>query len=98
MRSRYCAYFLKLEDYLLRTWHLDTRPSLLHLADDPTHWQRLEILKCHAGGADDTRGKVEFKAYYLVPGGVNYLREISNFVRENGAWFYIDGKIKPVRR
>jgi SEC-C motif-containing protein len=98
MRSRYSAYALKLEDYLLQTWHPGTRPPQLHLADDPTRWQRLEILKCHAGGPADTRGKVEFKACYLVPGGVSYLREISNFVRENGVWFYVDGKIKPVRR
>ena len=29
MRSRYSAYVLKLEDYLLATWHPDTRPRQL---------------------------------------------------------------------
>jgi SEC-C motif domain protein len=97
MRSRYSAFSLGLADYLLRTWHFRKRPAHIDLADDPTDWQRLEILKCHAGRPGDTRGKVEFKAYYLVPGGISYLHEISSFVRENGAWLYVDGKIKPAR-
>jgi SEC-C motif-containing protein len=31
MRSRYSAYVLGLEDYLLATWHADTRPAALDL-------------------------------------------------------------------
>ena len=31
MRSRYAAYVLKLEDYLLATWHPRTRPPSLSL-------------------------------------------------------------------
>ena len=31
MRSRYTAYVLKLEDYLLATWHPSTRPQQLDL-------------------------------------------------------------------
>lgn len=97
MRSRYSAFFLKLEDYLMQTWHPRTRPATLELDDDNTDWQKLEILKRHAGTTVDTRGKVEFKAYYRVPDGAGCLHEISNFVRENGVWFYVDGKIKPAR-
>ena len=33
MRSRYCAYVLGLEPYLLATWHASTRPAALHLAE-----------------------------------------------------------------
>lgn len=98
MRSRYSAFFLKLEDHLMQTWHSSMRPAKLDLRDDDTNWQKLEILKRHAGGSTDTRGKVEFKAYYLMPDGIGYLHEISNFIRENGVWFYVDGKIKPMRR
>src|SRR5699024_8297886 len=32
MRARYCAYVLQREDYLLDTWHPETRPMALHLA------------------------------------------------------------------
>jgi len=32
MRSRYSAYVLKLEAYLLATWHPGTRPAALDLA------------------------------------------------------------------
>ena len=32
MRSRYSAYGLGLEPYLLATWHVSTRPAALHLA------------------------------------------------------------------
>src|SRR6185437_10051180 len=32
MRSRYSAYVLKREDYLLASWHADTRPASLRLA------------------------------------------------------------------
>jgi SEC-C motif-containing protein len=32
MRSRYSAYVLKREDYLLATWHPSTRPANLKLA------------------------------------------------------------------
>ena len=35
MRSRYSAYVLGLEDYLLRTWHSDTRPPVLSLDAEP---------------------------------------------------------------
>ena len=32
MRSRYSAYVLGLEVYLLATWHVSTRPAVLDLA------------------------------------------------------------------
>ncbi|XLM23157.1 hypothetical protein MKD33_17040, partial [Chromobacterium piscinae] len=34
MRSRYSAYALGLEAYLLATWHASTRPEALNLAED----------------------------------------------------------------
>jgi len=38
MRSRYSAYVLKLEPYLLATWHATTRPATLDLAADNIKW------------------------------------------------------------
>ena len=92
MRSRYSAYVLKLEDYLLATWHPDTRPSELDLAADGSKWLGLEVRK-HAV-QDDTHATVEFVARYRIAGRGYRLHEISRFVREDGRWFYLDGDLK----
>jgi SEC-C motif-containing protein len=92
MRSRYSAYVLGLEPYLLATWHSSTRPERLDLAaDGPTKWLGLDI-KRHVMQAED-RAIVEFVARYRVAGRGHRLHEISNFVREDGRWFYVDGLI-----
>ncbi len=45
MRSRYSAYALKNETYLLQSWHPDTRPPDLDLTNDSTQWKKLHILQ-----------------------------------------------------
>ena len=62
MRSRYSAYVLKLEDYLLVTWHPTTRPSELDLAADGTKWLGLEVRQHQQ--QDDSHATVEFVARY----------------------------------
>lgn len=88
MRSRYSAYVLQLEHYLLATWHPDTRPTSLDLADDTTKWLGLEI-KRHE--TDGDHAIVEFIARHKVGGKAHRLHETSRFARENGHWLYIDG-------
>lgn len=91
MRSRYTAYTLLREDYLLATWHASTRPSALGLAEDePTKWIALEVKRHEQTDVD--HAKVEFVARYKVNGRAFRLHEISRFVRENGKWFYVDGE------
>jgi len=90
MRSRYSAYALKLEDYLLATWHPKTRPASLDLADDNTKWIGLEVKKHLVESVD--RATVEFVARYKVGGRAHRLHEISRFVKEDGRWFYVDGE------
>jgi SEC-C motif domain protein len=90
MRSRYSAYALKLETYLLATWHPDTRPAGLDLATDNTKWLGLEVKKHQSESAD--RATVEFVARYKIGGRAGRLNEVSRFVREGGSWFYVDGK------
>ena len=89
MRSRYSAYVLKLESYLLATWHLDTRPANLNLESESTKWLGLEV-KNHAQQSAD-RATVEFVARYKVNGRAHRLQEVSRFVLEEGRWFYLDG-------
>lgn len=89
MRSRYSAYVLGLEDYLLATWHPDTRPAALELEQDPARWLGLEV-KQH----DQVSGEhatVTFVARHKVGGRAFRLHEHSRFQRIDGRWFYLDG-------
>ena len=60
MRSRYSAYALALEHYLLATWHPSTRPAALELDAARAKWLGLEVKRHHA--ADDDHAEVEFIA------------------------------------
>lgn len=92
MRSRYTAFVLAREDYLLDTWHPSTRPASLDLQSAKVKWLGLRILSTEAGGPDDDAGRVEFVARYR-PGGAPAVRlhENSRFAREGGRWRYVDG-------
>lgn len=92
MRSRYAAYTLGREDFLLATWHHSTRPASLELASEPHRkWLGLEVKRHERPGLD--HAVVEFVARYKVGGCAHRLHEISRFVREAGQWFYVDGDI-----
>ena len=91
MRSRYAAYVEAARDYLLASWHPDTRPPRLDL-DPDQRWLGLKILSTEAGGADDEAGVVEFVARSKVAGRGQRLHEISRFSRYRGAWVYVDGE------
>lgn len=92
MRSRYTAYTLGHEDYLLVTWHYSTRPASLELASEPRRkWLGLEV-RCHEQ-PEPNHAVVEFVARYKVKGRAYRVREISRFVHEVGQWFYVDGDI-----
>ena len=92
MRSRYVAYALGREDYLLATWHPSTRPAALGLDGQPgMRWIRLDIKRHETLG--DARAVVEFVARYRVGGRARRLHETSRFVLEDGRWFYVDGDV-----
>jgi SEC-C motif-containing protein len=92
MRSRYSAYVLKLEAYLLATWHPDTRPTSLDLAADNCKWLGLEVKKHFQESLDFAT--VEFVARYKIGGRAHRLHEISRFLRTEGRWFYVSGEFK----
>ena len=94
MRSRYTAYTLEDEGYLLATWHPSTRPDSLKLADGPhKKWLGLRVSRHEQTG--ENHSVVEFVARYKVGGRAHRLHEISRFVRESGRWFYVDGETSP---
>jgi len=98
MRSRFSAFVLKLGDYLRASWHPDTRPEELDLDNSPD-WASLRILESSQNGEN---GLVHFQAIYRLNPGWGYLQERSQFVRENGRWYYLNGQphegiLKPGR-
>ena len=94
MRSRYSAYVMKEEQYLLDTWHETTRPKALNLEQDMlTKWIGLEVIATNQGEAQDDFGTVEFIARYKVNGKAERFSEISRFCKENGKWYYLDGEL-----
>jgi SEC-C motif-containing protein len=94
MRSRYTAYALGNEPYLLNTWHVSTRPTSLNLGEQPApQWIGLKILRHEP--LDDTHAIVEFVARYKVNGRAFRLQETSRFLKENGRWFYVDADSVP---
>jgi len=92
MRSRYTAFALRDEDYLLSSWHPTTRPTDVAL-DERIRWRRLEIVDRVAGGPFDRDGVVEFAAFWVQGQERGSLRERSRFVREGRHWLYVDGDV-----
>lgn len=94
MRSRYTAYTLGLEDYLLKTWHPDTRPATIGLIDEAsTQWLGLQVKQAVTTSEDIAI--VEFIAKYKIGGRAYRLHEISRFTRLDGRWLYLDGDLDP---
>ncbi len=93
MRSRYTAYVLEQEAYLLATWHASRRPADC-VTDAGTRWLGLEVRDVQA--QDTTHAEVEFVARMRHPGGqASRLHERSRFVREDdGRWYYVDGDLR----
>ena len=88
MRSRFSAFCVGDEAYLLRTWHPTTRPPHIGL-DKALRWERLEILQTSGGGFLDSEGTVRFRAHYVERGRAGFQEENSRFVVQDGAWLYV---------
>ncbi len=93
MRSRYSAFVFKNEQYLFQTWHKSNRPKALNLANQNVNWTGLKVLSVEAGADNDYKGKVEFIAEFKISDKSGKLHEISNFIKEDSKWFYVNGKI-----
>lgn len=95
MRSRYSAFAVGEDAYLLRTWDPGTRPRRLRL-DPDDRWTGLEVLGTTGGGLFDQVGTVSFRAHR--EDGVQ--AEDSAFRREGGRWVYVGprcaGRVRSV--
>lgn len=86
MRSRFSAYVLQLENYLLNTWHASTRPENIAF-DSNMYYLTLHIL--HTEG-----NLVHFQAIGQENGNYFCLEEKSNFVWEQNKCYYLNGNAK----
>ena len=93
MRSRYTAYVMGDEAYLLTSWFDATRPKKLNLEQSNINWSGLSICKTQGGKAGDQRGVVEFIAKYVEAGKASQVHESSRFIYQQGRWFYVDGDL-----
>ncbi|HEY5758740.1 MAG TPA: YchJ family metal-binding protein [Steroidobacter sp.] len=92
MRSRYSAFVMGNEPYLLNTWHATQRPQSIPF-DPDQKWLGLKIVDARVTGVDTA--EVEFVARFRIGGGsAARLHERSRFVREGGRWLYVDGDIR----
>jgi SEC-C motif-containing protein len=87
MRSRYSAFVLEDEKYLLSSWHTSTKPNSIEF-DTATKWLGLKIISTKMGQDADQEGWVNFIARYKVAGKAHRLEEHSHFTRELDQWRY----------
>ena len=88
MRSRYTAFALEREAYLLATWHPSQRPAQI-VFEPGVKWLGLEVRAARSTGADSA--EVEFVARYRMDGRAVRVHERSRFLRIGERWFYVDG-------
>jgi len=93
MRARYCAYVLLNKEFLMNSWHPETRPSNVPF-EPQLKWMGLTIRAKKSGEVSDHSGEVEFIARCKTNGKASHIYEISQFKRHNGYWVYLDGKLK----
>ena len=96
MRSRYSAFVLKNEAYLLSTWHSSTRPQEPLFNQYPTQWMGLTVKQFNEA-SDRLSATVEFVAIYKINGKAHRLHEISFFVCEGEQWLYVDGQFPKIK-
>ena len=90
MRSRFSAYTLDRQQYLLSSWHPKTRPGSIE-SDPSIHWVRLKIID-----AERRPDQVEFVATFKLNGKAHKMHENSRFIFENGHWLYLDA-VEPAK-
>lgn len=84
MRSRYEAFVKMDGEYLAYSTTQETQIDMSGYKD--IEWLRLDVIKAY----DNI---VEFKAFYRENENMSLIHEISSFVKVDGEWKYVDGKI-----
>ena len=97
MRARYSAFASQAIEFLTESLH----PAHRHDHDaaatrrwaEQSDWIGLEIVSTEDGGEGDEEGVVEFIATFKEKGVVRRHHEKSQFKKDNGRWYFVDGKM-----
>lgn len=96
MRARYTAYTQVELDFIQESLHPDARgdsdPAGARDWAENSTWHGLEVLNTEAGGPGDDAGKVEFIASYTYDGQDKQYREVAEFERVEGRWYFRGGR------
>jgi SEC-C motif-containing protein len=99
MRSRYSAYVEHAVGYILETCLKQGERDIDEKAtrdwSQKSTWRGLRILSVSKGQREDTEGTVEFEARYEQEGREEVHHEAGRFKKQNGRWWYEDGKVIP---
>jgi SEC-C motif domain protein len=94
MRSRYTAYAKGNIAYIKRT--MRGKPLIGFDEQEAYAWAKqvlwVNLTIVNSRQISDERGYVEFIARFIERGTLNFIEEISEFHRQNGEWFYVDGE------
>ena len=90
MRSRYSAFALEKDGYILDSWQPSTRPDKITFRSGQK-WQMLRVIEAKTDGATAT---VEFLARASNGGARQDVHEVSRFEREEGRWLYVGDAAK----
>ena len=97
MRSRYTAYSIADIFYIQKTMH--GRAAIGFKADETRFWAKrvkwikLEVRQVEFENPD--KGFVEFLASMIEGSYLSIMHEKSEFIREHGQWYYVDGMQFP---
>ncbi|KTD40995.1 YchJ family protein [Legionella parisiensis] len=93
MRSRYTAYSTGKIDYIKNTMTGKAATNFNEMEAEKwanrVTWIDLDVIDTSMSGPD--KGFVEFKARFSEHNQIKFIHELSEFHKENGRWFYIDG-------
>ena len=100
MRSRYTAFSLVNIDYIQKT--MQGKAIVNFNKNDVLLWAqnvtfiKLEIINTSMDGPN--KGYVEFIATFIENARLSCIHENSEFIKENGAWYYCAGKQLPLKK
>jgi SEC-C motif-containing protein len=99
MRSRYTAYTKANIDYIKKTMRGRALFSFQEIEAkswaERVVWLKLTVLQ--ASCESPTKGYVEFIALFIDAGILNSIHEKSEFIQEDGQWYYVDGIQFPIK-
>ena len=99
MRSRYTAYVVGAIDYIIETYHEESRAPVNYEVtkrwSEKAKWLGLNIIAVSGGDGEAVTGIVHFEAYYEQDFKSYTHHETARFKKVNERWFYVDGDVVP---